>query len=167
MSKRRPPKSQIHKRGLDNLSRFLYPFFSNFVEKTLFLCNSDSNHLVSSFIGPLENLAAKSEAKLKNLFLDIKIKIQLGSVLVKLTQRHKRRGQVKLNGCDNKRYDSTQLLHIQKNQTNGLMEHLERYGKVLLVFGFNFAKNDLNIIQSFYYPFFQPKSYWTYVHQES
>ena len=116
------------------------------MEKTIFFCNSDPHHLIASFFGPLENLAAKCEAKLKNLFLGIEIKIQLGSVLVKLIQRHKRRrGQVKLDGCDNERYASSQLLHIQKNQAIDLQELLEQYGNVLVLFGFNCAKFDLNM----------------------
>ena len=65
----------------------------NLVEETIFICNSDLHHLVASFIGALENLAARSKAKTKNLFLDIEttIKIKLGSILEKLTQRHNRR----------------------------------------------------------------------------
>ena len=42
---------------------------SNLVEKPIFLCNSDPHHLVSSFIGVLENLASQSKSKMKNLFL--------------------------------------------------------------------------------------------------
>ena len=63
---------------------------SNLVEEPIFLCNSDPHQLVASFIGTLENLAAQSKAKLKNLFLDIetKVKIKLGSNLEKLSQRH-------------------------------------------------------------------------------
>ena len=55
---------------------------SNLVEEPIFLCNSDPHHLVSSFIGALENLASQSKAKMKNLFLDIKTtkKIKLGSI---------------------------------------------------------------------------------------
>ena len=65
---------------------------SNLVEEPIFICNSDSPHLVASFIGAVENLASQSKAKLKNLFLDIKTtrKIKLGSILEKLTQRHNR-----------------------------------------------------------------------------
>ena len=44
----------------------------NLVEEPIFLCNSDPHHLVASFIGALENLASRSKAKMKNLFLDIK-----------------------------------------------------------------------------------------------
>ena len=63
---------------------------SNLVEEPIFICNSDPQHLVASFIGALENLASQSKAKRKNLFLDIQttIKIKLGSILEKLTQRH-------------------------------------------------------------------------------
>ena len=62
---------------------------SNLVEEPIFLCNSDPHHLVASFIGVLEKLASQSKTKMKN-FLDIKtpIKIKLGSILEKLTERH-------------------------------------------------------------------------------
>ena len=76
---------------------------SNLVEGPIFLCNSDPHYLVASFIGGLENLASQRKAKMKNLFLDIEttIKIKLGSILEKLTQRHNRRDQADLDKCDN------------------------------------------------------------------
>ena len=60
------------------------------MEEPFFLCISDPQNLVASFIGALENLAFQSKAKMKNLFLDIETtkKIKLGSILEKLTQRH-------------------------------------------------------------------------------
>ena len=63
-------------------------FSSNLVDEPTFLCNSDPHHLVASFIRVLENLASKSKAKMKNLFLDIEttIKIKLG-IMEKLTRR--------------------------------------------------------------------------------
>ena len=91
---------------------------SNLVDEPIFLCNSDLHHLVASFIGALENLAAQSKAKLRNLFLDIEttVKIKLGSILEKLTQCHNRRDQADLDDCDNVICASTQFLQIQKNQ---------------------------------------------------
>ena len=55
---------------------------SNLVKEPLFLRNSDPHHLVTSFIGALENLALQSKAMMKNLFFDIKatINIKLGSI---------------------------------------------------------------------------------------
>ena len=38
---------------------------SNLVKEPIFLCNSDPHHLVTSFIGALENLALQSKAILK------------------------------------------------------------------------------------------------------
>ena len=89
---------------------------SNPVEVPIFLCNSDPHHLVASFIGALENLASQSKAKTKNLFLDIEtpIKIKLGSILEKLTQRHNRRAQADMDDCDNETCAPTQFLLIQK-----------------------------------------------------
>ena len=127
---------------------------SNLVEEPIFLCNSDAHHLVASFVGALENLASQSKAKMKNMFLDIKtlVKIKLGSILEKLTQRHNRREQADLDDCDNGICTSTQFLQIQKNQLIDLQESLERYCNVLPVFGFNSAKNDLNLIKSYFLP---------------
>ena len=86
------------------------------MEEPIFLYNSDSHHLVASFIGALENLASQSKAEMTNLFLDIETtkKIKLGSILEKLTQRHNRREQADLDDCDDEIWASTQFLHIQK-----------------------------------------------------
>ena len=93
---------------------------SNLVEEPIFLCNSDPHHLVASFIWVLENLASQIKTKMKNLFLDIEttIKIKLGSILEKLTQRQNRREQADLDDCDNETYASTQFLQIQKKSVN-------------------------------------------------
>ena len=66
---------------------------SNIVEEPILICNSNPHHLVASFIGAHKNLAFQSKAKRKNLFLDIEttVKIKLGSILEKRTQRHNRR----------------------------------------------------------------------------
>ena len=98
------------------MSRYLYPFLQNLL-KTFFHCNSDRHHLVLSFIGALENSASHSEAKTKNLFLDIETtkKNKLGSILEKLAQRHNRRQQVRRfdmnqDDCENKNCASNQFL---------------------------------------------------------
>ena len=44
---------------------------------------------------------------------------------------------------------STQFLQRQKNQIIDLQEHFERYCNILPVFGFNSAKNDINLIKSY------------------
>ena len=90
---------------------------SNLVKEPFSLYNSDPHHLISSFIGTLEGLESQSKAQMKFLFLDIEttIKIKLGSILEKLTQRHNRREQADLNDCDNEICASTQFLQIQKS----------------------------------------------------
>ena len=131
---------------------------SNLVEEPFFLCNSDPHHLVSSFIGALENLPSQSKAKMKKLFPDIEttIKIKLGSTLEKLTQRHNRREGARFDmsqdDCDNEISASTQFLQIQRNQLIDLQRILERYCNVLPVFGFNSAKYDLNFFKSYLLP---------------
>ena len=93
---------------------------SNLVEDPIFLYNSDPHHLVSSFIGTLEDLASQSKSQMKHLFLDTEttIKIRLGSILEKLTHCHNRREQADLNDCDNENCASTQFLQIQKKSYN-------------------------------------------------
>ena len=89
---------------------------SNLVEEPIFLYNSDPHHLVSSFSGTLEGLSSQSKAQMKHLFpvIQTTIKIKLGSILDKLTQRHNRREQADLDDCDNKNRASTQFLQKQK-----------------------------------------------------
>ena len=93
---------------------------SNLVKEPIFLYNSDPHHLVSSFIGTLECLALQSKAQMKLLLIDIEttIKIRLGSILQKLTQRHNRREDARFvmsqDDCDNESCDSTQFLETQK-----------------------------------------------------
>ena len=127
---------------------------SNLLKEPIFVCNSDLHHLVTSFIGALENLALQSKAIMKNLFFDIEttINIKLGSILEKLTQRHNRREQAHLDDCDNETCTSTQFLQIQKKQLIDLQEHLELYCNVLPIFGFNSAKYDLNLLKSYLLP---------------
>ena len=97
---------------------------SNIKEEPLFLCNSDPHHLVVSFIGALESLASQRKEKMRNLFLYIEttIKIKLGSILEKLTQRHNRRESPRFDmsqfDCDNEICASTQFLQIQKKSIN-------------------------------------------------
>ena len=102
---------------------------SKLVKEPFFLCNSDPHHLVSSFIGALEELALQSKAIMNNLFFDIKttIKIKLGSISEKLTQRQNQRKQADLDDCDSETCTSTQVLQIQKKQLIDLQEHLELY----------------------------------------
>ena len=120
---------------------------SNLAKEPIFLFISDPHHLVT-FIGALENSALQIKAKMKNLFLDTEtIKIKLGSILEKITQRHNQREQAYLDDCDNETCTFTQFLQIEKKQLIDLQEHLERYCNVLPVFGFNSAKYDLNLLK--------------------
>ena len=94
---------------------------SNLVVEPIFLSNSDPHQLVSSFIGALENLAFQSRAEMKNLILDLKttIKIELGSILEKLTKRHNRResarSDMSQDDCDNEISASTQFSEKKKS----------------------------------------------------
>ena len=74
----------------------------------------------------------------------------------KLTQRHDRRENARFDmsrdDCDDEICASTQNLQIQKNQLIDLLETLERFCNVLLVFRFNSAKYGFNLIKSFLLP---------------
>ena len=48
----------------------------------------------------------------------------------------------------------TQVLQMQKNRLIDTQEHFERYCNMSPVSGFNSTKYDLNLITSFFYPFF-------------
>ena len=132
---------------------------SNLAKEPFSFCNSDPHHLVTSFVVALGNSALQSKTILKNLFFDIEttIKSKLGSILKKLTQRHNRREQGKLDNCDNETYTFTQILQIQTKQLIDLQEHLERYCNSLPISGFNRAKYDLNLIKSYFLPFLLTK----------
>ena len=101
---------------------------SNLVEEQIFLCNFDPPHVFASFIRAVENLASQSKAKMKKLCLDIetKIKIKLGNISEKLTQRHNRREHAKFDmsqdNRDNEVFASTQFLQTQTNQSIDLQE---------------------------------------------
>ena len=156
------PRGKLQRHKYNNLDWGTYPDICinhlNLVQEPTFFCKSDPHHLVSSFIRALENWASQSRAKMKNLFLDIKttIKVKLGIILEKLTQNHKQRENANFDmsqdDCDNEICTSTQFLQIQKNQLIDLQESLERYCNVLLLFGFNKAKYDLNLIKSYLLP---------------
>ena len=121
------------------------------MEEPIFVCNSDPHHLVASFVEDLKNLACQSREKLKNLFSDIKTtnKIKLGSILEKLTQRDNRREKVSVDEYDNNSCASTQFLQIKKNLVKSLPERLERCFKILPVFDFDRAIDDLILINSY------------------
>ena len=134
--------------------------YSNLINMPIFLCNSNPRELVESFIDAVEGLATQSKTQVKLKFLEVEtaIKRELIRTLESLNERHCR------NQCffefedqcfedDNEDKDaSTQFLEMQKNQLIELQEHLEHYCNVLPVFGFNSAKNDINLSKSYLLP---------------
>ena len=134
---------------------------SNLIPEPIFLCNSDPRHLVFSFISALEGLATQRKAQMKLRFIEVEtaIKIKLSSILEQLNQRQSQRERV--IDYDNNEYfhDTaeeeelfTQFLQMRKNQLIDLQEHFERYCNTLPVFGFNSAKYDINLINSYLLP---------------
>ena len=131
-------------------------FSSNLIPEPIFLCNSNPQHLISSFITALEGLATQSKAQLKLNFIEVEtaIKIKLCAILEQLNERRNGVSNV-VDDCiveDEGKDLSTQFLQMQKNQLIDLQEHFERYCNVLLVFGFNSAKYDNNRIKSYLFP---------------
>ena len=131
---------------------------SNLIETPLFLCNSNPQDLVESFVVALESLAAQSKAQMKLQFLDIEtsIKSRLNAMFAVLNERRGPRETV-LEFEDEcleveEKDVSTQFLQMQKNQLLDLQEHLERYCNVLPVFGFNSSKYDNNLIKRYLLP---------------
>ena len=96
--------------------------------------------------------------KLKFLEIETAIKSKLTQTLESLNERRCRNQRVFKFGdrCfedDNEEKDaSTQFLQMQKNELIEVQEHLQRYCNVLLVFGFNSAKYDINLIKSYLLP---------------
>ena len=133
---------------------------SNLIAKPIFLCNSNPRDLVESVIDPVEGLATQSKAQMKLKFLEVETAIdsQLTQTLESLNERRCRNQHVFEfeDHCfedDNEEKDaSTQFLQMQKNQLIELQEHLECYCNVLPVFGFNSAKYDINLIESYLLP---------------
>ena len=66
---------------------------SHLIPEPIFLCSSDPQHLVSSFISTPEGLATQSKAQNKLRFFEVEaaIKIKLSKVLEQLNQRHSQR----------------------------------------------------------------------------
>ena len=115
-------------------------------------CNIDHHHLFSSLITAPEGLATQDKAQMKLKFIEVEttIKIKLRKILEPLNQRHSRAETVMdfVDGCIiNSEEQDLSTLYIQKNQLIDSQEHFERYCNVLLVFGFNSAKYDLNLIK--------------------
>ena len=118
---------------------------------------SSSSHLV--FFTALEGLATQSKPELKLKFIEVKtaIKIKLCAILEQLNQRRNQAERVSnfVDDCiaeEDEKDLSTQFLQMRKNHLNDLQEHFEHYCIVLPVFGFNSAKYDINLINSYLLP---------------
>ena len=129
---------------------------SNLIPESIFLCNANPHHRISSFITALEGLATQSKAQMKLNFFEVEtaIKIKLCAILEQLNQRRNQAERVSnfVDDCiveEEEKDLSTQILQMEKNQIIGLQEHFESYSNVLPVFGFNSAKYDINLIKSY------------------
>ena len=133
---------------------------SNLIATSIFLYNSNPRDLVESFIEAVDGLATQSKAQMTLKYPEIEraIKSKLTRTLESLYESRCRNQHVFEfeDHCfedDNEEKDaSTNFLQMQKNQLIELQEHLERYWKVLPVFGFNSAKYDINLIKSYLLP---------------
>ena len=134
---------------------------SNLIPESIFLCNSDPRHLVSSFDSALEALETQSKAQMNLRFIEVEtaVKNKLSNILEKLKQRDSQPERV--IDHDNEEYFndtaegkelSTQFLQMQKSQLIDLQEHFDRYCNTLPVFDFNSAKYDIKLIKSYLLP---------------
>ena len=135
---------------------------SNLKPRPIFLCNSDSRHLVSSFISALEGLATqgKEQMKLRSFVVETAFKminslvswnnstidtanenesLSLTTTSISTTLRRRKSCLLSSSKC-------------KKNQLIELREHFERYCIRLPVFGFNSAKYDISFIMSYLLP---------------
>ena len=133
--------------------------FVKFDPRTYFIRNTDPHQLVSSFLTALEGLAIRSKTQIKLKFIQVEtaIRMKLCAILKQLNRRHNRAEKVIgfVDDCivDSEEQDlSTQFLQMQTNQLTDLQKHLEHQCNVLLVFGFNSAKYDINLIKSYLLP---------------
>ena len=95
--------------------------------------------------------------KLNFFEVETAIKTKQCAILEELNQRRNRAERVSnfADDCiveEEEKYLSIQFLQMQKNQLIDLYEHFERYCNVLLVFGINSAKYDINLIKSYLLP---------------
>ena len=106
---------------------------SNLVEEPIFLCSSDPQNLVASFIGAMDGLVLQSKAEMELSIFDNEsaMKVEWGCILEKLTERDNGREQTRKfelneNYFENENCASTRLLQIQKNRLFDLQESLNR-----------------------------------------
>ena len=128
------------------------------IEQPTFFCNSNLGALVESFLDAPNVLATESKTQLKLKFLEIvtSVKITRKQISSAVNQRRCCKEPVlefEDECIEEKEQDvSTQFLQKQKNQLSDLEDSLERYYNVLPVFGFNSAKNDINLLNSYLLP---------------
>ena len=129
---------------------------SNLIPEPIFLCKANPHHLILSFNTALEGLTTQSKTQTKLNFIEVEtaIRIKLCAVLEQLNQRRNRAERVSnfVDDCiveEEEKDLSTQFLQIQKNQLIDSQEHFEHYCDILLVFGFNSAKYDINLMNSY------------------
>ena len=131
----------------------------NLIPEPIFLCDANPHHLILSFLTALGGLATQSKTQMKLSFIDVEtaIKIKLCAVLKQLNQWRNRAERVSnfVDDCiveEEEKDLSTKFLQMQKHQLIDLQEHFERYCYVLPVFGFNSAKCDKNLIETYLLP---------------
>ena len=133
---------------------------SNLIAMPISLCNSNPCDLVESLLDAAGSLVTQSKAqmKLKVLEVETTIRSKLTRTLEPLKERRCRNQRVFefedqcFEDDNEEKGASTQLLQMQKNELTELEENLDRYFNVLPVFGFNSAKYEINLIESYLLP---------------
>ena len=115
--------------------------------------------MVESFVDALDVLTTQGETQVELKFLEVEnsVKGKLNQIFAALNQRRCRKEPVLEieEECIEKEEEqdvSTQFFKKQKIQTIDLQDHSRRYSNLLLVFAFNSAKEDTNLIKSYLLP---------------
>ena len=130
---------------------------SNLIPEPIFLCNTNPDYLISSFI--TDEIATQSKAQMKLNFIEVEIaiNIKLCATVEQLSQRRNQSEGMSnfVDDCivEEEKKLSTQFLQKQKNQLIDTQQHFEHYCNVSPVLGFNNAKYDIILIKSYLLPF--------------
>ena len=137
---------------------------STLLEQPIFICDTEPQSLVFSFVISLKNLARKTTLEMGLKFTNIgtTIKEKLERITSTLNKRRRTFSPTfhidRDSAFDNEDEEveekdaSTQFLSSHSINLFELQQHFERYANALTVFGFNSAKYDLNLIKSYPIP---------------
>ena len=123
---------------------------SKVIREHIFFSGLNPRDSVAFFIDALEKLPLQNKAQMEFNFLQTVTSTKKGFARILESLNRGRIHSVGINGVDdNSRISSTQFLQMQKNELNDLREHFERYCTTFLVFEFNCARYDINLLKCY------------------